>query len=342
MAAVTFQKASKKKAKLRLGLTGPSGSGKTMTALIFAEVLAEGKGVAVIDTERGSASLYADQFDFSVLELDSYHPDRFVEAIKAAEAAGFGCLVIDSFSHAWSGKDGVLDQVDAAAQRQRGTNKNTFIAWKEGTPLHNKLIEAILSSKMHVICTMRAKTEHVMDKDRDGSTVIRKVGLQPIQRDQIEFEFTMMGDLNQDNTLVFTKSRFAAMYNAVIQKPTAEVARRILDWLSDGGDATETAVVLGKPQPPGKSLAEQLQARGIPVNETTLADAAAGWFDPETSLHDYYQHQIGNAKTLAELDTVSKNMAKEVPKDHPDYPALVAAGKQRKSVLLDQKAAKES
>ena len=150
-----FQKATKKQSRLRLALIGPSGSGKTYTALILATAL--GNKVALIDTERGSASKYSDLFGFDVLELERFSPATYIEAIHAAEQAGYEVLVIDSLSHAWIGREGVLEIVDRETMRSQ--SKNAFSeGWRKASPEHNKMVDAIIQSSVHVIATMRAKT----------------------------------------------------------------------------------------------------------------------------------------------------------------------------------------
>src|SRR5690606_5228856 len=135
----------------------------------------DGGRIAVIDTENNSAALYADECEFDVLNLDTFSPEVYVEAIKAAEAAGYDVLVIDSLSHAWMGKDGALELVDKAAKRYQG---NSFAAWRDVTPLHNQLVDTILQARLHVIATFRAKTEWVLETDpKTGKTQPRKVGL---------------------------------------------------------------------------------------------------------------------------------------------------------------------
>jgi len=227
----TFRKATKQQAKLRMALIGPSGSGKTYTALKIATQL--GDRVAVIDTERGSASKYADKFEFDVLELDSFHPQQYIDGIKAAEAEGYDVLIIDSLSHAWMGKDGALELVDRAARRMQ--SQNTFAAWRDVTPLHNALVDAMLQSRLHLIATMRAKTEYIVEKDeRTGKSVPRKVGLAPVQRDGLEYEFDVVADMDLDNNLIVSKSRCEALSGAVIPKPGEEVADILKAWLTDG------------------------------------------------------------------------------------------------------------
>jgi hypothetical protein len=263
----SFQPATRTQARLRLGLVGPTGAGKTYTALAVAQHL--GSRVAVIDTEHGSASKYADEFTFDVLELTTFGPLTYVAAIAAADAAGYDVLIIDSLSHAWMGKDGALELVDRAAKRS-GSN-NSFTAWRDVTPQHNQMIEAILGCRAHVIMTMRSKMEYILDKDRDGKTVPRKVGMAPIQRDGMEYEADVVGDLDLQHTLVVTKSRCRALDQAVIDRPGRGLAETLLAWLGQGvapivqpaQSPTETPapvrVAAPGADPPARALADFLK-----------------------------------------------------------------------------------
>jgi hypothetical protein len=159
--ALDFRKAIKRGAKLRLAVCGPSGSGKTYTLLKLATEL--GGPVALVDSERGSASKYADIFDFDVLELGSYDPRNLIAIIDIAASKGYQVLCIDSLSHFWIGKDGELDQVDRAARRMQ--TPNSFAAWKQVTPMHNALIDKIISAPLHVLVGLRSKTEWVLERD---------------------------------------------------------------------------------------------------------------------------------------------------------------------------------
>lgn len=220
-----------------MALTGPPGSGKTYTSLNVAQHL--GKSIAVIDTEKGSASKYADLFEFDVLELESFNPQTYIDAIHEAEAAGYEVLVIDSLSHAWVGKDGALELVDRA-RKAKQSGGNDFSAWKEVTPLQNALIEAIISARMHVIATMRSKTEYVMEQNERGRMVPRKVGLAPVQRDGVEYEFDVIADLNPDNEFIVTKTRCPQLNGSVIKKAGKEVADILLGWLDGVAMITES------------------------------------------------------------------------------------------------------
>lgn len=226
-----FQLATKKASRARLALLGPAGSGKTFTALTFAHAL--GKRVAFIDTERGSAAKYSGDFaPFDVLELDSYSVENYTNAIAAADEAAYDVLIIDSLSHAWAGKGGLLEFVDNEGRRNAGGNK--FAAWREATPMHNLLIDTMLGCNMHLLVTMRTKMEHVQEKDERGRTVIRKVGMQPIQRDGLEYEFDLVCDMDTDHVMVISKSRVKALDGTVIKKPGADFAAEYLAWLTEG------------------------------------------------------------------------------------------------------------
>ncbi len=223
-----FSKATKTQSRLRLALIGPSGSGKTYSALEIAAHL--GGSVAVIDTEHGSASKYADRFGFDTCQLSSFHPQQYINVIQAA--AGYDVLIIDSLSHAWMGKDGALEQVDRIAKRLQSSS--TFMAWRDVTPLHNALVEAMLACPNHLIVTMRSKTEYVIETNEKGKAVPRKVGMAPIQRDGLEYEFDVCGEMNLSNELIITKSRCPALSGQMIAQPGEQMALTLKHWLAEG------------------------------------------------------------------------------------------------------------
>lgn len=238
-----FTAATKTKAKLRLALAGPAGSGKTYTALQIAVAIAQAEGgkPAVIDTENGSASKYADLFGFDSATLSAatgFSPEAYLELLHGAEKAGYPVIVMDSLSHEWAGPDGILQAVDQAAARVSG---NKFVAWGQVTPRHDKLVRAIVESPVHIIATLRAKMEYVQEKNERGRTEIRAVGMKPIQRDELEYEFDVYGLLDQDNTLVIRKSRCPYLSGAVISKPGKDVSDVLIGWLNSGAEATGTA-----------------------------------------------------------------------------------------------------
>jgi hypothetical protein len=238
-----FQKAIKQEAKLRLAIAGPAGSGKTFTGLTIAQSLANGGKVAVLDTEHGSASKYADLFNFDVMEMDPpYHPDRFVTAIREAQQAGYNVIVLDSLSHAWNGTGGLLELVDQIAARS--TSKNTFAAWKEGTPIYNKMVDAIIASDIHIIATMRQKMDYVLEENDKGKKQPVKVGLAPIQREGFEYEFDVVMNMDTNNQGVIVKTRCPELQGGVYRKPGKDVAGILANWLT-GAPRVETTDPLG-------------------------------------------------------------------------------------------------
>lgn len=256
-----FTKATRTRSKLRLALDGPSGSGKTYTSLIAATVMANGGRIAVIDTERGSASLYSDKFSFDVLELDTFSPEVYTRAIHAAEKAGYDVIVIDSLSHAWEGEGGALDLVDQAAARIRG---NSYAAWKDVTPLQRQMVDAMLQSPAHIIVTMRSKMDYVQDKDDKGKTTIRKVGMAPVQRSGMEYEFTIVCDMDIDHKLIVSKSRCEVVADKVVTRPGDEFFEVIKTWLNEG---------------------EAPEQKPMPTPETPATNGATRPYPPDV-LHD--------------------------------------------------------
>lgn len=228
-----FQKATKSASTLSMALTGPPHAGKTYSSLAIATALAgDGGRIAVIDTERGSASKYADLFNFDVLELGVYDPRSYIEAIQAAEAEGYAVVVIDSLSHEWTGRGGALEMVNTARVRSR--SGNSFAAWREVTPLHNALIEAIVGCRCHLIATMRSKVEYILQTNEHGRQEPVKVGMAPVQRGGIDYEFDVVGEMTIDHKMIVTKSRCVALDGAVIDRPGKQVADVLRAWLSDG------------------------------------------------------------------------------------------------------------
>ncbi len=238
---MAFKKAVKTDAKLRLAINGPAGSGKTYTSLAIGTALANGKPIAVVDTEHGSASKYADLFEFDVMELAApFHPNKYVEAITEAASAGYGVIVLDSLTHAWNGEGGLLDIVEMIAKRMK--NPNTFAAWKDATPIQNKLIEAIIAADIHIIATMRSKTEYVLNDNKP-----RKVGTSPVQREGFEYEFDVVFDMDIDNNAIVTKTRCPALTGGVFNKPGANVAKTLTQWLQGAPAPKPVASAVSNP-----------------------------------------------------------------------------------------------
>ncbi|MFH8926343.1 ATP-binding protein [Streptomyces pristinaespiralis] len=223
-----FRPATKAGRKARLSIQGMSGSGKTWTGLGIAHGLSEGRRFAVIDTEKGAASLYAGigGIQFDTLPMDRYDPRDLTRALEAAAQAGYPTVFVDSLSHFWTGTDGTLDQVDKASSRYGG---NKFAGWKDGTPLQNDMVAAILAYPGHVVASMRSYTEWVLEGGKP-----QRVGTRPEQRKGIEYEFDIAVSMDIDNRLEVLKSRCPALNRKVIDRPVGarDIAAPLLAWLN--------------------------------------------------------------------------------------------------------------
>lgn len=243
-----FQKAQRRKAKLRLGIAGPSGSGKTMGALLIAKGI--GGRIAVIDTEHDSASLYAEPMrlpdgstfeppEFDTLSLSApFTPERFIEAIHAAERAGYDVCVIDSTTAEWSGAGGCLELVDHVSKAS--FSGNSYMAWSAITPRHRAFLDAMLHSPMHIIATMRSKTETAQVDDGRKKKVV-KLGMKAEQRDGIEYEFTTVLDVIHDGNFATASKDRTGLFVGDPQRITEETGKRVMAWLESGAEPIPTA-----------------------------------------------------------------------------------------------------
>lgn len=229
MSTVFFKKAERKNAKLRLALAGPTGSGKTLGALLLAKGI--GGKIAVADTENSSAELYEDVVEFEHANIQPpYTPEKFIDAIQAAEKAGFDTLILDSITHEWSGVGGCLEIVDKLASTT--FKGNSWGAWSQVTPRHRKFIDAMLQSSINIIVTMRSKMDTVQVDAGNGKKKVEKVGMKAEQRDGIEYEFTTVLDLTHDNYAVRTKDRTRIFNEPMLLSEQAGVLLK--QWLNSG------------------------------------------------------------------------------------------------------------
>lgn len=235
-----FTGATRKQTKIKIGLDGPSGSGKTYSALLIAKGL--GERIAFVDTEGGSGSLYADNEimpEYDVLNLTTFDPKYYIGAIDNAIKQNYDVLIIDSLSHAWMGKGGILEKQTKASM---GGEDNNFTAWRKVTPLHNQLVDALIQSQIHIIATLRTQTAWDFEeyKTRSGETKKKpkKIGLKPMQREGLEYEFTLMFDLNDDNYANASKDR-TALFKGEPLIITEDTGRTIKEWILKGKEVKE-------------------------------------------------------------------------------------------------------
>lgn len=229
-----FKKAERKKAYLKIAITGVSGSGKTYSALQLAQGL--GGKIAMIDTENGSGELYSNLCEYDVAPMAApFTPSKYVNYIQEAEKAGYNVLIIDSLSHAWSGQGGVLEMVDKRAATSR--TGNSYTAWKDITPEQNKMIEAILQSKMDIIVCMRSKQAYELVQNDKGKMVPMKIGLAPVQRDGLEYEFTVMFDISVEKHIATASKDRTGIFKDWCDVITPDTGRMIRQWAESGAEA---------------------------------------------------------------------------------------------------------
>jgi hypothetical protein len=227
-----IRKAMRKQAKIKLALQGPSGSGKTYSALLLAAGLTEFSKIAVIDTENHSADLYAHLGDFNVLQLSKpFTPERYITAIDTCEEAGMEVIIIDSASHEWEGSGGILDL-------HGNMPGNSFTNWAKMTPRHNAFVQKILESPCHVISTIRTKTDYTLS-EKNGKMVPEKVGLKGITRDGMDYEFTIVFDLDIKHNATASKDRTGLFMDKPPYVITTETGEKILNWCNQGTSLDE-------------------------------------------------------------------------------------------------------
>ncbi|QCD61114.1 AAA family ATPase [Tenacibaculum maritimum] len=220
-----LRKSERKRAKIKMALQGSAGSGKTMSSILLSKGLTNNnlEKVAIIDSEHGSSDLYSNLGNYNVLNLKApFTPEKYIKAIDICLDAGMECIVIDSLSHTW---DELLDYHSKLPG-------NSFSNWSKITPRLNALINKILQSDVHFIVTMRTKQDYVLNQ-KDGKYIPEKVGLKSIMRDGVDFEFTIVLDIDSKNYAVSSKDRTNLFSGKSEFKITEKTGRHILDWCNE-------------------------------------------------------------------------------------------------------------
>jgi len=276
-----FKKAVRSQAKLKLAVIGPSGSGKTFSALKLASGL--GKKIAVLDTENGSASLYSEQFEFDVVSMEPpFTTERYIQVIGEAVKAGYDVLILDSMTHAWAGEGGLLEQKESLDARGKG---NSYTNWATITKKQEIFKSAMLHSPIHIIATMRSKQEYTQIEE-NGKKTVKKLGMAPVQRDGMEYEFTIVFDIAMNHEAEVSKDRtglFADKYFRI----TEETGKTILKWL-DSAQAVEPSASID----PAAYVVPIGSISGKKLSEVAVEDLA--------KILDWYNKEQKNGKTFGE------------------------------------------
>lgn len=225
---MNLQQAERRQARIKLGLQSPSGAGKTYSALLLAfGLINDWSKIAVIDTENHSADLYANLGNYLVLALEQpFSPERYIEAIEICEKAGMEAVIIDSISHEWEGVGGILDIHGAMMG-------NSFTNWNKMTPRHNAFVQKILQSHCHIIATIRSKQDYVLS-EKNGKMVPEKVGLKGVTREGLDYEFTLVFELDLKHQATATKDRTGLFMDKPSFMITPQTGQTIANWCNAG------------------------------------------------------------------------------------------------------------
>jgi hypothetical protein len=306
-----LRQSERKRAKIKMALQGSAGSGKTYSSLLLAQGLTNGdfSTVAVIDTENGSADLYAHLGNYNVLSLTPpFTPQKYVEAIEICEKAGMEVIILDSISHCW---DYLLDYHSSLAG-------NSFTNWAKIKPLEKLFIDKILQSNVHIIATMRTKQDYVLNQ-KDGKFIPEKVGLKAVQRDGIDFEFTIVFDVDIKHFAVSSKDRTGLFMDKPEFKISADTGQLILNWCNSG--IAETA-----------SFATSSESSVTSLNSTDYFGPGDERFPIEYGINSNISkesilNRISTSNTIAELLAIYKQYPEYQQELKPEYEA-------RKSFLI--------
>lgn len=318
---LTLKRAQRQKAKLKLGIAAPSGGGKTFGALLIAYGLMKEKypdlpsdelwsKIAVVDTENGSGQLYVGTV-ISNMKIGEYNTvtltppfeaDKYTSAILMCHEAGMEVVIIDSTTHLWSGEGGLLEQQGMIAKR----TGNSYTAWRDVTPMHNRFVDTMLQTDVHIIATMRSKTDYVQEKNAEGRTVVRKIGLNPIQKEGMEYEFTIFLEVDAEHNAFGSKDR-TGLVDQKYFKITPQTGMDIMKWLESGVDVgTQSKVVSsGNVESNEKKTATMVEEKQASVVALCVELGGKGNADLMTVLKEY--DPTGNPKkiqTLANLDSL--------------------------------------
>jgi energy-coupling factor transporter ATP-binding protein EcfA2 len=249
----TPRKATKSRVKLKMAIQGPSGSGKTEGALALAKHLVPEGRILLIDTENESASLYANRYDFDTIPLNApYTSERYKQAMQVAAAQKYDVLIVDSLSQQWDGEGGILRRKEAL---DRTPNSNSFTNWAKFTPEHTAFVEFIKQIPVHTIATVRTKQDYVIEENDRGKKTPRKIGMAPIQRDGMEYEFTLVFDVSMGHLAMPSKNRTTLFGDGdAVDLTDPKVAISIRQWLEDGEHAPERSAVSATPAPLSASV----------------------------------------------------------------------------------------
>jgi hypothetical protein len=267
--ALQLRQAQRSMAFLKLGVSAPSGGGKTLGALLIAYGLMKAQypnltdaerwaKIAIIDSENGSGELYVGS-SFNKVNIGVYNAitlsapfeaEKYTDALDMCQDAGIEVTIIDSLTHLWAGEGGLLELQNTISKR----TGNSWTAWREISPQLTKFIDKMLQSPMHIIVTMRAKQEYAQEKDSEGRSKVKKLGLEPVMRQGIDYEFTTFFEIDSSHDAYGAKDR-TSIFDTKTFKITPDVGEKLMAWLKSGVTTEHVVVATQKPVPANRPAA---------------------------------------------------------------------------------------
>lgn len=299
---IQIRKAERTQRKLKLAIHGMSGSGKTWSALAIAEGIKNGGRILLIDSENGSSTMYADKFDFDVADLKTTSAEEYIEAVNYAVKEGYDVLVIDSLSHCW---EWLLEEQTRVQERSQG-RLNSYTAWSKITPIYNRLIRAIVTAPIHIVATMRAKSDYMMEQSEEGGKTkmkgVKKVGLAPVFRQGGEYEFDVVGQLTDEHKMIIEKTRIDFLADKLIDKPDQKLGKKIKEWILAAKPAPKVEYTLKT-----KATIDGQSLQGVPFSKMTdaqiikLAQGADKLHDDDKIELDSYMREREETSIAGEM-----------------------------------------
>ena len=291
-------KAARKRAKIKMALQGPSGSGKTMSSLLISYGLCgDWSKIAVIDTENHSAELYSHLGEYNVINIAApYSPEKYQEAIKLCEKSGMAVIIIDSISHEWEGSGGILDLHSSMAG-------NSFTNWSKLTPRHNAFVQSILQSSCHVIGNIRSKQEYVL-QEKSGKFIPEKVGLKGVTREGMDYEFTIVLEIDIKHNATSSKDRTEIFANKPEFQISIDTGKLILQWCNSGTPSANLVL----PDVKDALMEEKISACA------SIENLIALFKQQSKELQEYYQSSFTKRRRELEPNKIPDNLISHLPK----------------------------
>lgn len=295
-----LEKAQRSNLPIKMGISGGAGTGKSVSSLLVSFGLTgDWTKIAVIDTENRASHLYAHLGSFNVLDFSPpFTPERYIQAIEVCLKAKMQVIVIDSISFEW---ENILDS-------HSQMSGNSYTNWAKFTPRHQQFVQAILQADCHVICTLRSKQDYIL-VEKNGRQVPKKVSMKPIQREGIDYEFTLLFELDINHRAVATKDRtglFSDKHEFVI---TPAVGQEILQWCNSG---YQTQKLYCEPKKPVYDLVKLIQecenVEELRLLYYSVTQAEQQEFRGEFDRHkDYLSQPILSQSSFQILNQINQN-----------------------------------